>query len=203
MTNEELAVLIQAGDRDRLLELWGQVERFAYGRAIRWERALGGRAGMTVEDLLQAAFLALLNAMERWDPECGANFLTYFGTSLKGAFSVACGVRTAKTAQDPLHSAVSLDMPAEPSIQNGETLGDLQPDPAAEAEIEAVDERDRLERLHEALERALGTLPSDGAEAVMDRIYRGKKFNQRAYTAAIRSLRHPNVSRKLRQFLQD
>ena len=201
MTNEELAVLIQNGERGRLLELWGQVERFTYSRVIRWERALGSRAGVTVEDLLQAAFLALLDALERWSPERGANFLTCFGTSMKGVFSVACGVRTAKTAQDPLHSAVSLDMPADPSIQNGETLGDLQPDPAAEAEIEAIEERDRLERLHEALERALETLPPDGAEAVRDRIYRGKKFDRRAYTAAIRSLRHPNVSRKLRQFL--
>ena len=201
MTNEELAARIQAGDRDKLLELWGQVERFAYGRAIRWERALGGRAGVTVEDLMQAAFLALLYALERWNPECGANFLTYFGTSLKGAFSVACGVRTPKMGKDPLHSAVSLDMPADPSIQNGETLGDLQPDPAAEAEMEASEEWDRLERLHAALERALETLPPDGAEAVRDRLYRGKKFNQRAYTAAIRSLRHPNVSRPLRQFL--
>ena len=201
MTNEELAVLIQNGERDRLLELWGQVERFAYSRAIRWERALGDRAGVTVEDLIQSAFLALLDALERWEPERGVTFLTYFGICLKGAFSVACGVRTPKMGKDPLHSAVSLDMPADPSIQNGETLGDLQPDPAAEAEIEAVDERDRLERLHEALERALETLPPDRAEAVRDRLYRGKKFNQRAYTAAIRSLRHPNVSRPLKQFL--
>lgn len=201
MTNEELAVLIQSGQRDKLLELWKRVERFAYSRAIRWERALGGRAGVTVEDLIQAAFLALLDALERWSPERGANFLTYFGTSMKGAFSVACGVRTPKMGKDPLHSAVSLDMPADPSVQNGETLGDLQPNPTAEAEIEAIYERDRLERLHEALERALETLPSDGAEAVRDRLYRGKKFNQRAYAAAIRSLRHPNVSKKLRQFL--
>lgn len=201
MTNEELAVLIQSGRRDNLLELWGQVERFAYSRAIRWERALGGRAGVTVEDLMQAAFLALLDALERWSPERGAAFTTYFGTSLKGTFSVACGVRTARMKKDPLHSAVSLDMPADPSIQNGETLGDLQPDPAAEAEIEDIDEQDRLEKLHEALEGALETLPPDRAEAVRDRLYQGKKFNQRAYTAAIRSLRHPNVSKKLRQFL--
>lgn len=201
MTNEELAALIQSGERDMLLELWGQVERFAHSRAIRWERALGGRAGVTVEDLTQAAFLALLDALGRWSPKRGANFLTYFGTSMKGAFSVACGVRTPKMGKDPLHSAVSLDMPADPSILNGDTLGDLQPDPAAEAEIAAIDERDRLERLHDALEQALETLPLDEAEAVRDRLYRGKKFNQRAYTAAIRSLRHPNVTRKLWQFL--
>ena len=162
MTNEELAAQIQAGERDRLLELRGQVERFAYGRAIRWGRALGECAGVTVEDLLQAVFLALLDALERWEPERRTAFTTCFGICLKGAFSVACGVRTPKMGKDPFHSAVSLDMPADPSIQNGETLGDLQPDPAAEAEIEAIDERDRLEKLHAALERVLETLPPTG-----------------------------------------
>lgn len=201
LSNEELAALVQAGDRDKLLELWEQVERFAYGRAIRWERALGSRAGVTIEDLMQAAFLALLDALERWDPTRGAAFTTYFWTSLKGAFSVVCGTRTARMRKDPLYSAVSLDMPADPSNPDVGTLGDLQPDPAAEAEIEAVEERDRLKKLHEALERALDALPPDRADAVRGRLYRGQKVDQRAYTAAIRSLRHPNISRKLRQFM--
>ena len=201
MTNEELAVLIKNGERDRLLELWGQVERFAHGRAIRWERALGGRAGVTVEDLLQAAFLALLNALERWSPERGVTFLTYFKICLKGAFSVACGVRTPKMGKDPLHSAVSLDMPADPSNPDSSTLGDLQPDPAAEAQIAAIDERDRLRQLHEALERALKTLPPELAEAVRGKYYRGQTVDSKAHTVALRALRRPHAAKELRQFL--
>lgn len=203
MSNEELAVMIQSGDRDKLLVLWRQIERFAYGWAIRWERALGEHAGVTVDDLMQAAFLALLDALERWEPECGAKFITYFGTCLKGAFTVACGMQTARLKQDPLRWAANLDAPADPSNPDGGSLGDLQPDPAAKAAMEAVDERDRLEKLHEALERALGTLPPHHADAVRGRYYRNESVDQRAHNAGLRALRHPSVSGELRQFLWD
>lgn len=53
MTNEELAEAIQAGDTGQLLQLWGQVRRFAVKQARRWCRALGDRAGVTQEDLTQ------------------------------------------------------------------------------------------------------------------------------------------------------
>ena len=33
MTNEELARAIQGGDKDKLLELWAAVRRFAHDRA--------------------------------------------------------------------------------------------------------------------------------------------------------------------------
>lgn len=56
MSNEELVVVIRAGKRDRLMELWGQVRRFALQQARRW--AYLGRGGVTLEDLEQSAFLA-------------------------------------------------------------------------------------------------------------------------------------------------
>ena len=36
MSNEELVALIQAGDRDRIVELWHQVQRMVYAQATRW-----------------------------------------------------------------------------------------------------------------------------------------------------------------------
>ena len=62
MTNEELARAIQGGDKDKLLELWAAVRRFAHDRAYRWTMAVGGRAGLSVDDFEQVAFLALLEA---------------------------------------------------------------------------------------------------------------------------------------------
>ena len=50
MTNEELARAIQGGDKDKLLELWAAVRRFAHDRAYRWTMAVGGRAGLSVDD---------------------------------------------------------------------------------------------------------------------------------------------------------
>ena len=49
MTNEALAARIRAGERDRLMELWAQVRRFALQQARRW--AYLGRGGATTEDL--------------------------------------------------------------------------------------------------------------------------------------------------------
>lgn len=65
MTNEELAELIQAGERDKIQELWEQVRRFAYQQANRWARI--ERGGATVADLEQSSFVALLDALEGWN----------------------------------------------------------------------------------------------------------------------------------------
>lgn len=88
MTNEELARRIQQGERDRLMELWAQVRRFALQQARRW--AYLGRGGATTEDLEQAAFLALLDALGGWKEEEG-QFLTWYGLRLKSAFTAATG----------------------------------------------------------------------------------------------------------------
>lgn len=63
MSNEELAAAIRAGEQGKITELWAQVRRFALWRARRWARV--GR-GVTVDDLEQEAFIALLDALERW-----------------------------------------------------------------------------------------------------------------------------------------
>lgn len=51
MTNEELVALIQAGERDRMPELWEQVERFVANRANRLLiRSQGGLIGVDFDD---------------------------------------------------------------------------------------------------------------------------------------------------------
>ena len=106
-SNEELARLIQSGQRDRLLELWAQVRRFAMWRARRWARL--GR-GVTVDDLEQEAFIALLDALERWR-EADGPFLAIYNLRLKAAFTAATGQRTQRDRMDPLDLAASLDAP--------------------------------------------------------------------------------------------
>ena len=108
MSNEELAVVIRAGKRDRLMELWGQVRRFALQQARRW--AYLGRGGVTLEDLEQAAFLALLDALERWR-EADGPLLSVYALRLKAAFTAATGQHTQRDRLDPLDRALSLDAP--------------------------------------------------------------------------------------------
>lgn len=196
MTNEEMAVAVKAGQAD-ILTLWAQVRRFAMKKALRMERAVGVRGGVTSEDLLQSGFLALMDTLERWDTESGYTFISYFSTCLKTAFSACCGMRSTKQDQDPLRGCVSLNRPAIPDDPNSETLGDLVPDPAAEFAIEDIAERDRLDRLRAVIKDALAQLPEEQQAAIRDRYWYDKPVDHKTLQAALRRLRHPSISRVL------
>ena len=131
MDTNEIAAAVREGHAD-VLELWEAVRRFAHDRAFRWRRALEGRGGCTLDDLMQCAFLALLEALEGWDPSAGA-FLTWYGYHLQGAFTEATGQRTKRERKDPLQWAVSLDTPLVDSEGDALLLEDVVEDPAAEA----------------------------------------------------------------------
>ena len=212
MTTNEIAAAVQAGQADRM-ELWEAVRRFAYDRAYRWCRAMEGHGGMMLEDYIQVAFLALLDALESWDPTVGA-FNTWFGLKLKGAFTEAVGMRTQRDKRDPIHHALSLDAPLTDS-ESGEdlTLADVIEDPRSEEEIEAVAELDYQQRRKQALAKALDGLPEDQRRAVVLRHCHGLTVSQaaaemgttRATARAaeqkgLRLLRHPR-NRELRQYV--
>ena len=72
MTNEELVMLIQSGERDRLIELWQQIRRMALKEAVRW--AAYRSNGVELDDLEQAGFIALMRAVDGFDPAAGALF---------------------------------------------------------------------------------------------------------------------------------
>ena len=211
MEASKIAAAVQAGQADRL-ELWEAVRRFAYDRAYRWCRAMEGRGGMVLEDYIQVAFLALLEALESWDPAAGA-FLTWYGLKLKGAFTEAVGMRTQRDKRDPIHHALSLDAPLTDS-ESGEdfTLADVIEDPYAAAGGEAVAELDYQRRRTQALATALDGLTEDQRRAVVLRHCNGLTLDQtaarmgttRATARAaeqkgLRLLRHPK-NRELRQY---
>ena len=211
MEASKIAAAVQAGQADRL-ELWEAVRRFAYDRAYRWCRAMEGRGGMVLEDYIQVAFLALLEALESWDPAAGA-FLTWYGLKLKGAFTEAVGMRTQRDKRDPIHHALSLDAPLTNS-ESGEdfTLADVIEDPYAAAGVEAVAELDYQRRRTQALATALDGLTEDQRRAVVLRHCNGLTLDQtaarmgttRATARAaeqkgLRLLRHPK-NRELRQY---
>lgn len=193
MSNEELATIIQAGERAHILTLWEQVRRFAFRQSKRWYLALGSRAGMEMEDFQQVAFLALLDALEGWDAGAGS-FLTWYGLRLKSAFAEATGQRTQKAKRDPLQAAISLDAP----------LTDTEGDPIAlEDVIEDQQAAQALDRIGDwdALHKAVGDLPEAQRAAVWRRYWLGQKVDNKAHSAALRALRHPRVSRTLRAYL--
>ena len=177
MTNEQLVERIQAGDRSLLLELWGQVERFVWMQATRRFRALNGIGGVTEDDLIQSGYIAMLSAVDGFDPEQGMSFIGWLNLALKTAFAEAIGGRSRKQSLDPLHRAGSLDAPAGDD-EGGTTLGELQSDPRADAELAEAEARIWQEQLHTALDRALGLLPETERTVLVIRFYQGKTVQE-------------------------
>lgn len=197
MTNEELAAIVQSGERDRLIELWQQVRRMALKEAVRW--AAYHSNGVETDDLEQAGFLALMRAVDSFDPTAGAGFSTWYYHFLKTEFERATGRRTEKQQRDPLNDAASLDAPI--TEDSDLSLGDAVADPYAEVAIEDVDRRLDQHRLHAALETAIATLPPELQLVIRGRYFRGEIVDANAHNKAMRLLRTPKCSQALKAYL--
>lgn len=128
MTNEELTLKIQAGEKELLPQLWEQCLRFIRKEARRWSAAFASRPDIDTEDLVQSGYIALVEAVECFDPDKGS-FINFLVLKLKTAFSVACRVRTAVQQLDPLtQSSLRFEMPVG-GEDDGRTLGETLPDP--------------------------------------------------------------------------
>ena len=188
MGNEELVVLIQAGDRDRIVELWHQVRRMVYKQAARW----AGLGGTTIEDLTQAGFIAMLRAVDSFDPSRGTKFSTHLFQRLRAELSAATGYSYKTSWLDPLQNAVSLDAPLEDS--EDATLADFIPDPAATAEMDNMAVRIGVAAI-------LAELPEDQQRAVRGKYWHDLTVDKKTLNAAMKRLRHPDCSRRLKAYL--
>ncbi|MCI8678009.1 MAG: hypothetical protein HFF46_06695 [Lawsonibacter sp.] len=189
MSNEELVALIQAGDSDKLVVLWNQVRRMVYQQAARW----AGPNGTTLEDLEQAGFIAMLWAVDTYDPSRQVRFSTYLFYRLRAEFSAATGQHTKRVRLDPLQNAVSLDAPLTDD-DDSDTFADLIPDPAAEAAIDGMDVR-------LGVAEVLTELPEEQRKAVYDKYWCDLQVDARTHAAAMKHLRHPDCSKRLRTYL--
>ena len=203
MSNEELVAMIQAGDRERLTDLWGQVRRLVQQQARRW--AVGG-SGVDLDDLEQAGAIAMIRAVNSFDGTRGTMFSTHLFPYLKQEFTLATCRQTVREQRDPLQSAASLDVPLTDDEGDPLTLADMLPDPAAEAAIEGVAENDQAEHRRAVLEAAIATLEPEQQAAVRRRYYDQvpafppgleRQRDNAAHAAAMRMLRHPSRSRAL------
>ena len=177
MTNEELVALIQGGDRDKLEQLWGQVERFVAAQANKRLVLSGGLGGVEFGDLYNAGYIAVVAAADTYDPAAGRAFIGWLALALKTAFSQAAGIRSRRQARDPIHQAHSLDAPVGEDT-DGNTLADLQADPAAAHALQDAEERIWRGQLREALETALAQLPAVQGETLRSRFFQAQTLEQ-------------------------
>ena len=177
MTNEELVALIQAGERDRLPELWEQVERFVALQANRLLHAMGpdraALAGVGFGDLYNSGYFALVDAAERYDPEAGAKFITFFAMRLKSYFSDTTGFRLARQRKDPLNSSKSLDARLKEGDEDSGAFGDFIPDPKAAQALQDVEDGIQRDYTRQAVRQALEQLPTEERLAIKAYYYEG------------------------------
>lgn len=173
MTNEELVLAIQQGDSDKMPKLWTQIERLVSWKANKLINALGDNCPVEFDDLYNSGYIALCNAVERYDLGRGA-FSTYFMLHLKTAFAEATGYRSEKQRRDPLHHASSLDDPV-PGTDDM-VLGDFIPD-GTDLEDDTV-EKIWQKELHEALEKALSTLLPTEEQVLRTMYYDGLSLSE-------------------------
>ena len=163
MSNEEMALAIQAGDTALYAALWEQTKRLMFKKVNAFVRRNGElliRYGLTVEDLYQVAFLALVFAVDQYQPEKGILLISYFNLALKREIQAAfCGGER-KQKIDALNRSAELDAPINDNTET--TWGELLPDPYDMEEATA----DKMER--EALWAAVDRLPEMRREIIKD-----------------------------------
>ena len=175
MSNEELAVLIQTGETERIPELWDQVTGLIKWKANRTMTVLelrGNPCGVTFDDLCQSGYIALIEAVRRYNPDNGVAFSTCLINSLKTVFAQATGHRTKSGQNEPLNNSLSLDKTVDDEA-DGSPFSESVPDPKATAQIQLVEESLWRDQLREALEEALSSIPEKNADVLRMRYYQG------------------------------
>lgn len=193
-TNEILATMAKTGDDAALLELWENVKALAYKTSTKWVAA-GKRCGVEHDDLMQEAFVALMETVQRYDSKRGA-FTTLYVLRLRLAFSTACSLRTSKKRNEPLHDAVPLEVRKD----DGELITFDPPDPAAELAFCEVEENDYREHLHVAIERMLHLMPPGAANCLRKKYLEGQTVKN--YYWALAAARSPHNFAPLAGFVE-
>ena len=164
MTNEELAALIGAGHDERIPELWNRVSRFIDMQAGRYLDMWPAHCRWLREDMVNESYFHFLKAVEGYDPERGG-FLTYLSWHVRNAFQVVLTGRSERLGNEPLNSAVSLDVPLNDA--DDLTLAETLIDETAEAAIRRVEDADFWQSVGRFLEDAIDRIRDrTGAEIV-------------------------------------
>lgn len=177
MTNEELAVRIQAGEQNLMGELWEQNIGLFYLKANSLYTRLRERcdaSGVEFDDLLQTCYFALCDAVQAYKADGEYNVMSYIKFPLKNHFRSLLGIRTSK--RDALNESNSLD---EPIGDDGDTTRlEMLTDPNSGEPYEAVVDNVFQSELRDTLEKSISKLSERRAAVVHSRYFEGKTFEE-------------------------
>ncbi len=172
-TNEEWARKAKEGERGAVLALWEGVCRFIKWRARKYAEHPG--CITTAEDLTQAGFFAVLDAIELYRPEKGTRFLTVLAWTLKKHFADENGMMTSK--RDALQYSGSTDEPRE--IDGDEVTAEIEDGGAALAFM-GVEYADFLTYCRGVINAALDTLTEKQAAILRAYYLEGRTLKEAA-----------------------
>ena len=142
LSASDLAKLIKANEvgEDAYTELWlllqGLTYKLSYSFYTRHESRCR-QCGVTLEDLRQEAYIAMLNALNAYSIDCEYEFGTYYGWHCKNLFYKVTALDSKKHLNDPGLNSVSLST----LIGDDTELEELRTDETAEKAFDAVIER--------------------------------------------------------------
>ena len=213
-SNEELAILLQRGKSQYAGELWSGVEKLARYWVQRFYTRYQDRyraRGIETGDLMQCSYLAMVEAVEKYDMSVGCKFSTFFCIYLKKELWDCLGYRTAAQRYDAQPAALSLER----QIIEGEeglTLGDTVADDTAENALQAVIDTVYNEKAREDIAAARAHLNADEDGIISRVFYRGQtvaeiaketgqKYGRisRLYSGALRKMYHAKELREYRE----
>ena len=190
-TNAALAALAATGNSYALGQLWELNKGLLRSMFWKWYPAHKAQAdahGLTADDFEQEGFFAVQHAAQTYDPAQGA-FTTWLTAAMQrqiqrtltnGHARTVTGEdgRQHTTSADLLNHCTSLDVPLDDEDGGSATLGDLQEDPAAAAELDAVEDDLFREQLHSAMEEALAKLTDREADVLRRRYYQQQPLRE-------------------------
>lgn len=177
LTNEETAIKIQQGNTELYSLLWQRLERLIYKICCNSFNRLKERytaCGAELEDLIQVSFMALVKAVEYYNPNAKYKLTTYLTKTLQIEFNTLLGYRAYKS--EPLNQCASLNTPI--GEDNECELIDLQEDITASADFEAVEQKVYTERLRDDLEHSIDELPKEQGQCIRLKYFKGLSAKQ-------------------------
>lgn len=190
-TNAALAALAVTGNSYALGQLWELNKGLLRSMFWKWYPAHKAQAddhGLTADDFEQEGFFAVQHAAQTYDPAQGA-FTTWLTAAMQRQIQRTLTNGHARnvtgedgklhtTSADPLNHCTSLDVPLDDEDGGAATLGDLQEDTTAAAELDAVEDEVFREQLHSALEEALAKLTDREADVLRRRYYQQQPLRE-------------------------
>lgn len=183
MSNEELALMIQSGDQEQLPALWDQVKRLCYRIVYGYADIAAANVAVSVDDLAQEAYFAMVEAVERFQPEAGM-FTTILAPCLKKRCRDALGLRGRIRYEH--YRCLSLDAPIGSDGEGDtRTLCDKLEDDMLPGMTDALELEDLQHDVREAVDR----LPSSRAEVIRQHYLQGMPLQEIAFAQGVNTQR--------------